>query len=219
MNRTNLQTSVSLWSADLSRMAEEMNRADAHADMYHIDVSDGSYAKGVMLFFPDLVTAIRRETSRPLEVHLIMQRPEAWVDAFAEAGADIILFYPDTTADISAMLDRIEQLGIKPGISLAIEHPIGMIEEYLNRLEIVCVLGTGFDVKGVDDIADGTCRKIQELVKLRKKGGYGYRIESDGAIRRHTVPKLREAGTDIIVPGSLMFKENMDEISAWLETL
>jgi len=219
MPNLDLETSVSLWSADLARLADEVKRADPHANMYHIDVSDGSYADGVMLFFPDLVAAIRRETERPLEVHLIMRNPESWLDAFADAGADIILFYPDTTDDIGGMLDRIEQRGIKPGISLAIEHPVERIEDYLHRLEIVCVLGTGFDVKGIDDVAEGTCEKIEQLVTIREKAKHSYRIESDGAIRWHTVPKLRKAGTDVIVPGSLMFKEDMNEVTAWLKTL
>jgi ribulose-phosphate 3-epimerase len=219
MANSSLETSASLWSADLSRLAEEVKRADPHTTMYHIDVSDGSYAEGVMLFFPDLVAAIRKETMRPLEVHLIMRNPEAWLDAFADAGADIILFYPDTTDDIGGMLDRIEERGIKPGISLAIEHPVELIEDYLHRLEIVCVLGTGFDVKGIDDVVDGTCEKIERLVAIREQAKHSYRIESDGAIRRHTVPKLRRAGTDVIVPGSLMFKEDMSEISSWLKTL
>jgi ribulose-phosphate 3-epimerase len=219
MPNLDLETSVSLWSADLARLADEVKRADPHANMYHIDVSDGSYADGVMLFFPDLVAAIRRETDRPLEVHLIMRNPESWIDAFADAGADIILFYPDTTDDIGGMLDRIEQRGIKPGISLAIEHQVERIEDYLHRLEIVCVLGTGFDVKGIDDVVEGTCEKIEQLVTIREKAKHSYRIESDGAIRRHTVPKLRKAGTDVIVPGSLMFKEDMNEVTAWLKTL
>jgi len=219
MEKPGLEASVSLWSADLARLAEEVKRTDPYASMYHIDVSDGSYAEGVMLFFPDLVAAVRKETKRPLEVHLIMRRPDAWVEAFADAGADIVLFYPDTTDDIGGMLDRIEARGIKPGISLAIEHPVEMITDYLHRLEIVCVLGTGFSVKGIDDVAQGTCEKIRQLVSIREKANHRYRIEADGAIRRHTVPKLRKAGADVIVPGSLMFKEDMNEISLWLKTL
>ena len=219
MSTTPLKASVSLWSADLADLAAEIGRVDPYADMYHLDVSDGTYAAGLLLFFPDLVKAIRPSTKKPLEVHLITQQPEHWVDPFADAGADLVLFYADATSDVPATIERITARGLKPGISLAVDHPLSLVEPYLDRLAIVCVLGTGFDVKGVEDVAGGTCEKIRQLVDIRRRLGLTFEIEADGAIRRHTTAKLRQAGTDIVVPGSLMFKNDMPETSRWLRSL
>ena len=219
MSKAPLKASVSLWSANLVNLAEEIGRVDPYADMYHLDVSDGTYATGLLLFFPDLVKAIRPLTQKPLETHLISQKPEHWVDAFADAGSDLILFYTETTDAVAEMIERITDRGIKAGISLAIEDPVSLVEPYLDKLAVVCVLGTGFDIKGVRDVAEGTCEKIQQLVDIRRRRGLTFEIEADGAIRRHTVPQLRQAGADIVVPGSLMFKSDMNETSRWLKSL
>ena len=219
MSKTPLKASISLWSADLADLAAEIGRVNPYADMYHLDVSDGTYAAGLLLFFPDLVKAIRPLTQKPLETHLITQKPERWIDAFADAGSDLILFYTKTTDSVAEMIERITDRGMKAGISLAIEDPVPLVEPYLDRLAIVCVLGTGFDVKSVRDVAEGTYEKIRQLVDIRRSRELTFEIEADGAIRRHTVPQLRQAGADIVVPGSLMFKSDMHEISRWLKSL
>ncbi len=213
-----LKTSISLWSADLTNLESEIERVDPYADLYHLDVADGTYAE-LLLFFPDLARAIRGKTEKPIEVHLITQNPERWVTPFAEAGADRIIYYPDTTENQQGIIDSIKSHKMSVGISLAIENPVSIIHSYLEQLAIVCVLGTGFAVKGISDIADGTCAKIQSLVRMRSDRGLDFEIEADGAIRRHTVPSLREAGADIVVPGSLIFCPEMKENGAWLRSL
>ena len=105
------------------------------------------------------------------------------------------------------------------GVSLTVENPVSLIQPYLEQLTMVCILGTGFDVKGVDDIVMGTCDKINDLVQLRRNTGLNFEIEADGAIRLHTVPKLRQAGADIVVPGSLIFCPDMKKNIAWLQSL
>ena len=218
MPQAALKLSVSLWSADLTNLESEIQRVDPYADLYHLDVADGSYAK-LLLFFPDMVKSIRRKTSKPLEVHLITHNPERWVTPFAEAGADRVIFYPETSGDIEGMIDMIKSQKMSVGISLSIENPVSIVHPYLDQLAMICILGTGFDVKGVSEIAHGTCEKISELAQIRKDLGLDFEIEADGAIRRHTVPKLRDAGSDIIVPGSLIFCSEMRENGEWLHSL
>ena len=210
---------MSLWSADLANLESEIQRVDDFADMYHLDVSDGTYARSLLLFFPDLVRAIRDKTDKPFEVHLITQRPEHWVDAFAEAGANRIIFYPDTTDDLDGMIGLIRSRDLEVGISLALENTVSSIESHLNQLDLVCVVGTSFDIKGVHDVAPGTCEKIAELVRLREDHNLPYSIEADGAIRAHTVPKLSAAGADMVVPGSLMFSGAPETTSKWLRSI
>ena len=219
MNPTPLKTSVSLWSADLGNLASEVRRVDAYADWYHLDVSDGTYAKSLLVFFPDLVKAIRGVTEKPFEVHLIAQRPERWVEAFHAAGANRIIFYPETTENISGLIDSIRAQNLGVGISLSLETPVSLIEAYLERLDIVCVLGTGFDVKSVQDVAEVAYNKIRQLVAIRQQRRLSFEIEADGAIRRHTVPQLRQCGSDIVVPGSLIFKGDVQETTQWLRSL
>jgi ribulose-phosphate 3-epimerase len=219
MNAAPLKASVSLWSADLGNLASEIRRVDPYADLYHLDVSDGTYAKSLLLFFPDLVRAIRGVTEKPFEAHLIAQRPERWVEAFGAAGANRILFYPETTQDPSAMIDLVRERNLEVGVSLSLETPVAAIEPYLDRLDMVCVLGTGFDVKQIQDVAEVSYEKIAQLAEMRRAGEMRFEIEADGAIRRHTVPRLRQCGADIVVPGSLMFQGNMQETSRWLRSL
>lgn len=219
LTRAPLKASVSLWSADLANLAAEIQRVEPYADLYHLDVSDGTYAPSLLLFFPDLVKAIRPFTRKLFEVHLITQQPERWVEPFAQAGADRIIFYPTTTADVPGMLEQVRAGKLSVGMSLALETPVEQIEPYLPQLDLVCVLGTGFEVKGVTDIASATYDKIRRLAQLRHEQNLSFELEADGAIRRHTVPQLRAAGVDLVVPGSLMFKENMAQISQWLRSL
>jgi ribulose-phosphate 3-epimerase len=219
MKSSGLKASVSLWSADLGNLASEIRRVDPYADLYHLDVSDGTYATSLLLFFPDLVKAIRGVTEKSFEAHLITQRPERWVEPFCTAGVNRILFYPETTASISGLIDLVGATDLGVGISLALETPVSAIEEYLERLEVVCVLGTGFGEKSVPDVAEVAYEKISQLAAVRQRRGLGFEIEADGAIRRHTVPRLRQCGADIVVPGSLMFQGDVRETSRWLRSL
>ncbi len=218
MSHAALKLSVSLWSAELTNLETEIQRVDPYADLYHIDVADGTYAK-LLLFFPDLVKSIRAKTAKPLEVHLITQNPERWVSPFAEAGADRVIFYPDTSSDIQGMINAIKNQNMSVGISLSVENSVALVQPFLEQLALVCILGTGFDVKGVNDVAKGTCEKIHDLTQLREDKRLDFEIEADGAIRRHTVPKLRQAGADIVVPGSLIFCPEMKENGTWLQSL
>ena len=213
-----LLASVSLWSADMSQFAKEIARVDPYADSYHLDVCDGQYAPN-LLFFPDLVAALRPLTVKPFEVHLITRDPEMWIDPFLEAGADIFIFYPDATSDPAGLIHRIKDLHLGVGLSLSLDQPVSMIEEYLTTLDLVTIMGTESGSKGVLAPAPAAYEKIRELHGLRSARRFHYQIQADGAIRWETVPLLAAAGADAVVPGSLFFKEDVAKVSALLKGL
>ncbi|MCA9423850.1 MAG: ribulose-phosphate 3-epimerase [Candidatus Omnitrophica bacterium] len=213
-----LKASLSLWSADLSNLESEIKKSEPYADYYHLDVADGRYAE-TLLFFPDLVKAIRPHTQVPFEIHLICEEPGKWIEPFHEAGADRIIFYPGTPADPVRIVREIQTREMGVGVSLALGQGIEELDPYWDDLEMVVVLGTDVGVKGVVTVAEGTYEKIGALVEERERRGLDFEIEADGAIRKETVPLLANAGADVVVPGSLMFKNDMREIKEWMRGL
>ncbi|MFN8465284.1 MAG: ribulose-phosphate 3-epimerase [Caldilineaceae bacterium] len=212
-----LRCAVSLWSADLAHLAEEIRRVEPYADRFHIDVADGQYVD-TLLFFPDLVKAMRPHTRLPFEVHLITFDPARWVQPFVAAGADSIIFYADTVADPLPLLRTIKGLGKKVGISLRIEDPVAVVAPYLDLLDVVTILGTHMGVKGVgmDPSAPPKIRELRTIIDQRRLTA---EIEADGGIRYETVPLIHAAGADLIVPGSLMFDGDPAELQRFLAAL
>lgn len=212
-----LKCATSLWSADLCNLEAEIKRIEPYSDRFHIDVADGHYVP-TLLFFPDLVQAMRPHTRLPFEVHLIVEQPWNWIDPFVEAGADSLIFYFDTVPNPAEVIKIIKGYGKKVGISLRIEDPVDLLDPYWEELDIVTILGTYMGVKGTG-MHEGTPEKIRQARAKVRERGVPTEIEADGGIRRHTVPLLLEAGVDVIVPGSLMFQENPEEIRTWLAAL
>ena len=110
-----LKCSTSLWSADLANLAAEIKRVEPYTERFHLDVADGHYVKN-MLFFPDMVRMLRKHTSKPFEIHLMVSDPLGWIEPFADAGADIILFCFDAAKDPGAVLDKIKDYQKKAGV-------------------------------------------------------------------------------------------------------
>ena len=212
-----LRCAASLWSADLAHLADEISRVEAYTDRFHLDVADGRYVD-TLLFFPDLLKAIRPHTALPLEVHLITLDPLHWVQPFVAAGADSIIFYADTVVDPVPLIQTVKGLGKKVGISRRIEDPVSVVEPYLEQLDVVTILGTHMGVKGVG-MAPSTPLKIRELRKLITQQRLSTEIEADGGIRYETVPQIHAAGADLIVPGSLMFNGEPAELQRFLASL
>ena len=212
-----LRCSASLWSADLSRLAEEIRRVEPYCERFHLDAADGRLV-GTMLFFPDLVAALRPHTKLPFEVHLITRDPMAWVEPFVSAGADIVIFYPGTGSGIAETIAAIREAGALPGISLALGDDPGLLDPFWPQLDTVTVVGTEIGIKGadMDPAVPGRIRRCRDAID---GGGHRTLVEADGGIRRHTVPLIAAAGADYIVPGSLMFGEDPARMRAWLETL
>ena len=131
-----LKCSASLWSADLSNLGAEIRRVEPYTERFHLDVADGHYVP-TMLFFPDLVNALRPQTRVPFEIHLMTADPLAWVAPFAEAGADIILFCLDSAPEPGVVLAAIKAAGKKAGVSLRLSEGPELLEPYWNDLDVV----------------------------------------------------------------------------------
>lgn len=216
-----LLAEMSVWSADLTHLAADITRVDALADIYHIDVADGHFSPS-MLFFPDLVAALRKVTRRPLHVHLMVADAILLeqIDQFAEAGADIISVQGENQP-LEQALERIEHHGCAAGIVLQLHTPVSALTPYLSRLAFVTLLGTRMGVKG-QGLADEACARLQQARRLIQDSPAQQHIflAADGAIREHTVPELRRSGADTVVMGSLAF--NAPDYAAtmnWIRTL
>ena len=212
-----LKCSTSLWSADLTNLAADMTRVAPFSERFHLDVADGHYVP-TMLFFPDLVKGLRPKTKVPFEVHLMTTDPMAWVEPFADAGADGIIFCLDSANDPSSVLKAIKKRGLFAGVSLLITEGLDLIEPLWPDLDILTIVGTAMGIKGAS-MDQSVPLKIHQAREIIQSRGYATEIELDGGIRRNVVPIMAKAGADWIVPGSLMFGEEPSEMRRWLATL
>src|SRR5207253_2080875 len=212
-----LKCSTSLWSADLGNLASEMKRVEPYSERFHLDVADGHYAK-TMLFFPDLVKALRPHTKLPFEVHLMTTEPLDWIDPFAEAGADGFIICFDSTDDPGSVIDAIKMAGKKAGVSLLLTESLELLDPYWENLDVVTIVGTAMGIKGAS-MDQSVPFKINQARKIIRGRGLNVEIEADGGIRRETVPRIHAAGADYLVPGSLMFKEDPATMRKWLASL
>jgi ribulose-phosphate 3-epimerase len=212
-----LKCSTSLWSADLANLAAEIKRVEPYSERFHLDVADGHYTK-TMLFFPDLVKALRPCTTIPFEVHLMTTEPLDWIDPFLEAGADGFIFCFDAARDPGRVLRTIKGTGKQAGVSLLLTESIEVLDPYWDLLDVVTIVGTAMGIRGAS-MDPSVPDKIRHVRKAIQSRGLKTEIEADGGIRRDTVPLLHAAGADFIVPGSLMFKEDPAAMRRWLATL
>jgi ribulose-phosphate 3-epimerase len=212
-----VKCSTSLWSADLANLAAEIGRVEPYSERFHLDVADGHYVP-TLLFFPDLVKALRPHTRLPFEVHLMTTDPLSWIEPFVEAGADRFIFCFDAARDPAAVLRAIRSHGKETGVSLLLTEPLALLEPYWEQLDTLTLVGTAMGIKGasMDPSVPAKVRRARQIIRER---GLRTEVEADGGIRRETVPLLHAAGVDYIVPGSLMFKEDPATMRRWLASL
>ncbi|MBZ5594145.1 MAG: ribulose-phosphate 3-epimerase [Acidobacteriia bacterium] len=212
---------VSLWSADLANLARDVERLSPYADAFHLDVADAHFAPD-LLFFPDLVAALRRHTERLFHVHLMVDRPSKLVDRFVAAGADLVTVHCETgRLEVREAISRIRANDCAAGVALRLETPVSAVEPYLQQISAVLLLGTMPSVKGREPGPEA-CARIRSMDTLLDQHGLRSQvvIVADGGIRSHTVSELREAGADAIVAGSLVFQaDDLAEIFAWLHSV
>jgi ribulose-phosphate 3-epimerase len=212
----------SVWSADLANLATDLGRVDAHVDLLHVDVADGHFAPA-MLFFPDLVAAVKKVSSRPIHVHLMVDDSIllSQIEQFAEAGSDLISIHLENEAIADAALKLLEKKGIAAGMVLKVDTPVARVSKFVSRLDFLTLLGTAIGVKGqgLDEKAGDRLREAKSIIAA---SGATHRIvlAADGGIREHTVPLLRQNGAETVVLGSLAFNApSLDERMAWLRAL
>ncbi len=144
--------------------------------------------------------------------------PLGWVEPFVEAGADSIIFCFDSAKDPGEVIRAVKSMGKRVGVSLLLDEPLELLKPYWEQLDILTVVGTAMGIKGASMDASAPI-KIRQAREIISKRGLNIQIEADGGIRRETVPLLKAAGVDYIVPGSLMFKEEPAQMRKWLASL
>ena len=189
-----MKVDLSLWSADLGDLRGALRRLQP--DSFHFDVSDNHFVPG-LLFFPEAVRQLRSETQALFHVHLMTERPDTLVAAFAEAGADWITVHEEAAGAWEA-LEQVRARGLRAGLALRLETPVDAVRAFAGRIDSLLLLGTPAGVKGCG-LDPRACPRVREARSL------GVELVADGGIRADTVPLLRQAGADWVVPGSLVF--------------
>lgn len=214
-----LLADVSLWSADLANLAAAIERVEQFADSFHFDVSDAHFSPS-LLFFPDLVRALRPLTSQLFHIHLMVVRPTALIEDFVASGADIITVHAEVgEPEAAAAIQTIRRAGCSAGLALRLDTPIAESRPYLDCIDALLLLGTALGVKG-QDLAPEACDRMASAASMLGERRARVRLIADGGIRSHTVPLLHQAGADVVVPGSLVFQsQNMAETFSWLRAL
>lgn len=202
-----IRIAPSLLSADFAKLAEEIREVEAGgADWIHVDVMDGHFVPNITIG-PLVVESIRPCTSLPLDVHLMIERPDRYIPDFARAGADLISVHVEACSHLHRTIHYIKEQGVQAGVVLNPATSLHTIEAILEDVDLVLVMtvNPGF---GGQAFIPSTLNKIKELHEmLRKRGLHHIHIEVDGGINKNTAPLVIEAGADILVAGNAVFNE------------
>jgi ribulose-phosphate 3-epimerase len=203
--RTRPLVDVSLWSADLGALAAEIGRVGPHADLFHLDAADGHFVPE-LLFFPDLIAALRPLTAVPFHAHLMVREPSWLAVRMAEAGADLVTVHVETGDQAAAALRLVRSLGRAAGLALTLDSPVASVLPYLDDTDVIVMIGTPLGTRGTGASA-AACGRIAAMRALlqREAADRQVLIIADGGIRPDTVGPLITAGADGVVPGSLIF--------------
>ncbi len=212
-----MKVAPSLLSCDFAKMGEEVVRVDqAGADLIHLDVMDGHFVPNITIG-PGIVSAVRPFTKLPFDVHLMIDDPLDYIDAFANAGADIITFHIEARSDPLATIEKIRQKGIKAGLVIKPKTPVEAVFPYLDQLYMVLVMTVEPGFGGQSFMAD-MMPKVTALKNECKKRELDVLIEVDGGISEKTVGAAAAAGADICVSGTGVFKaKDMKEAIRFLQ--
>jgi ribulose-phosphate 3-epimerase len=197
---------ASLWSADLLALGQAVDLVDAGVDGYHMDMMDGVCVPD-LLFGLDFIAALRRRTTKVLDVHLMLTHTDAWIDRYAAAGSNLLTVHRRFCQDVSETLRHIRSRGVRAGLVIEIGDLLSMEELYLDLADRLLVMGTEIGVKG-RGLHPETVPRVRAILELCGQAGRRPEIVIDGGIRRETVPLLAQAGADGVVPGSLVFGDS-----------
>ena len=213
-----IQISPSILSADFSQLGNEIKRLEVcGADLIHVDVMDGHFVPNLTIG-PPVIKALRKYTKLPFDVHLMINPVHKYIKEYAKAGSDIITIHPESTENLKSSIKEIKDLKKKAGVSLNPDTPIETILNDLNDIDLILVMSV-FPGFGGQKFMPEVLKKIDELSKLRTKNNLNYKIEVDGGIDFTNSKKTIEAGADILVSGTTIFKENNGDLKKNIEIL
>jgi len=213
-----IQISPSILSADFSQLGNEIKRLEeGGADLIHVDVMDGHFVPNLTIG-PPVIKALKKNCSLKFDVHLMISPVHKYIEAYSDAGADIITIHPEATNDLSASIQKIKDLGKKVGVSLNPKTKISVIKNYLNKIDLVLIMSVnpGF---GGQKFMPEVLEKIKELKSIQKKQNIDFDIEIDGGINFENSKIAIEAGANILVSGTTIFKSNNGDIKKNIELL
>ncbi|AWN18188.1 ribulose-phosphate 3-epimerase [Streptococcus sobrinus] len=206
----------SILAADYANFAQELKRIDeTSADYVHIDIMDGQFVPNIS-FGADVVASLRKHSKLVFDCHLMVVEPERYVDAFAQAGADIMTIHVEATKHIHGALQKIKKAGLKAGVVINPGTPVSALEPVLSLVDQVLIMtvNPGFGGQAfIPEMLD----KVKQVATWREEGGYAFDIEVDGGVDDKTIKACQEAGANVFVAGSYLFKAS--DLTSQVQTL
>jgi len=200
-----IKIAPSILAADFGNLSRDCTIVNkSNADWFHLDVMDGLFVPNISFGMP-IVSSIRKMTKKPLDVHLMIIEPERYIDKFVEIGSDILTVHIEATTEMNKILDKIKQSSIKSGIAINPDTPINKLDDYIDKVDLICLMGVHAGFGGQKFIKKTFDRLIElkSLINLKDSSAV---IEIDGGVDNTNCKKLKSLGADVLVAGSYIFK-------------